>query len=71
MHLLAIDQINIFCKDGQLNGEERAKYANANATAAKYAMTASSFEKGERIDLLPERDELQLDMTFKLRFLYC
>ena len=47
MHLLAVDHITIYCKDGQLSHEERSKYANASATASHYAMAGSSFEKGE------------------------
>ena len=47
MHLLAVDQINIYCKDDQLSHEERSEYARANAGAAHYAMAGSSFEKGE------------------------
>ena len=47
MHLLAVDQINLFCKDGELDEYERSAFALANTTAAKYAMAASSFEKGE------------------------
>ena len=49
IHLLAVDQINMFCKDGNPNLEERSNYAQANATAAKLAIAASSFEKGEFI----------------------
>ena len=52
MHLLAVDQINIYCKSdqlshGHLSCEERSGYARANAVAAHYAMAGSSFEKGE------------------------
>eukprot|EP00571_Detonula_confervacea_P007852 CAMPEP_0172328136 /NCGR_PEP_ID=MMETSP1058-20130122/60192_1 /TAXON_ID=83371 /ORGANISM="Detonula confervacea, Strain CCMP 353" /LENGTH=1251 /DNA_ID=CAMNT_0013045237 /DNA_START=1035 /DNA_END=4787 /DNA_ORIENTATION=- len=45
VHLLAVDQINVFCKDGNLSHEECAQYAHANATAAKFALGASSFEQ--------------------------
>ena len=47
LHLLAVDQINIFCRDGNPSPEERSQYANNNAVAAKFAISASSFEQGE------------------------
>ena len=31
MHLLAVDNINIYCMDNQLSHEERSEYARANA----------------------------------------
>ena len=49
MHLLAVDHINMFCEVGSLSSDERAEYAKANAKAAKYAIAASSFEKGELV----------------------
>jgi len=45
IHLIAVDQINIFCKDGSLSLEECAQYAHANATAAESAIESCSFEK--------------------------
>lgn len=45
LHNLAVDQINNYCKDSLPSSEERALYANINATAAKYAMSSSSFEQ--------------------------
>ena len=50
MHLLAVDQINFSCNDGQnhdLSHDDLTECAKANSIAAKYAMAASSFEKGE------------------------
>ena len=47
IHLLAMDQINIYCKDGILSSEERSQFANSNSVAAKFAIAASSFEQGE------------------------
>jgi len=47
MHLLAVDQINLFCTEENPSPEERLRYAAANALAARYAMAASSFDKGE------------------------
>eukprot|EP00579_Thalassiosira_antarctica_P013053 CAMPEP_0201946684 /NCGR_PEP_ID=MMETSP0903-20130614/54545_1 /ASSEMBLY_ACC=CAM_ASM_000552 /TAXON_ID=420261 /ORGANISM="Thalassiosira antarctica, Strain CCMP982" /LENGTH=247 /DNA_ID=CAMNT_0048489789 /DNA_START=286 /DNA_END=1026 /DNA_ORIENTATION=+ len=37
MHLLATDQINLFCKDGDPSLEECSQFAISNATAAKFA----------------------------------
>jgi len=47
IQLLAVDQINRCCKeeDGSLTPEERSKYAHANADAAKFAISASSFKQ--------------------------
>jgi len=46
IHLLAMDQINIFCK-GRDNHcpEEREQFAKNNVVAAKFAIAASSFEQ--------------------------
>jgi predicted ATPase len=44
-HLLAIDQINLFCKDGIPSQEERPMYAQSNCKAAKLAMATSSFDQ--------------------------
>lgn len=47
IHLLAVDQINKYCRDnGDLSPMERAHYADCNATAAKFAVSTSSFEQG-------------------------
>ncbi len=51
--LLAVEQINMFCKEVILSGksilspEERSDFARANAAAAKFALSSSSFEQGE------------------------
>ena len=50
--LLAVDQINQFCKDGKLSSEERNRYITANASAAKFAIASSSFEQGELLFLV-------------------
>jgi predicted ATPase len=47
IHILAVDQINIFCKDSSPSPEERSQFANANYLAAKFAISASSFEQGK------------------------
>jgi predicted ATPase len=47
VHNLAIDQINIFCKDCIPSPEECQIFAQSNAAAAKFAVSASSFEQGE------------------------
>ena len=63
MHLLAVDQINVFLRDGeddQLSHEERSEYANTNATAAHYSMAGSSFEKGECLPSKPFIPSLSL-----------
>lgn len=44
--LIAVDQINIYCKDGDLSPDDRALYASGNAAAAKSAIASSNFEKG-------------------------
>ena len=52
IHLLATDQLNFYCKDDDvntLNQEERSLLTRANATAAKFAIAASSFKQGETI----------------------
>lgn len=46
-HLLATDQLNIYCKDGELSQEERSLFSSVNATAAEFAAAISSFEQGE------------------------
>eukprot|EP00581_Thalassiosira_minuscula_P014649 CAMPEP_0183717158 /NCGR_PEP_ID=MMETSP0737-20130205/10846_1 /TAXON_ID=385413 /ORGANISM="Thalassiosira miniscula, Strain CCMP1093" /LENGTH=1487 /DNA_ID=CAMNT_0025946545 /DNA_START=29 /DNA_END=4489 /DNA_ORIENTATION=+ len=45
VHLLAVDQINIYCKDTSLTQAERSEFASINTTAAKFAIAASSFEQ--------------------------
>ena len=45
-HLLAVEQINKYCKDATLSEEERSHYAEINATAAKFSIAESSFEQG-------------------------
>ena len=49
IHLIAVDQINIYCKGTYLSEEERSQFASINATAAKFAIAASRFEQGEFI----------------------
>jgi len=45
-HLLAVEQINFYCQDVSiLCPEECAQFACINATAAKFAIAASSFEQ--------------------------
>lgn len=49
IHLLAVDQINLSCKDMQtitMPIQERSTFAQANVTAAKMAIASSSFEQG-------------------------
>lgn len=45
MRLLAVDQVNMFCKDGNPNAEERSLFSESNATAAKLALASSSFDQ--------------------------
>ncbi|KAL9184866.1 hypothetical protein ACHAXT_002643, partial [Thalassiosira profunda] len=45
IHLLAVAQINLFCKDGTPSPEERSQFASCNSQAAKYAIACSSFEE--------------------------
>jgi len=45
IYLLAVDQINIYCKDAVLSQEKRSQHASINATAAKFTMASSSFER--------------------------
>lgn len=47
IHLLAVDQINIFAKDAFLSSDEKSQYADINATAAKFSIGLSSFEQGQ------------------------
>ena len=44
---LAVDQINIYSKDAALSAEERSQYASCNATAAKFALSASRVDSGK------------------------
>mmetsp|Transcript_12564 Transcript_12564/g.27248 ORF Transcript_12564/g.27248 Transcript_12564/m.27248 type:complete len:1558 (+) Transcript_12564:111-4784(+) len=44
-HLIAVDQINIYCKGAILSPEERSQYAEINATAAKFSIAGSTFEQ--------------------------
>ena len=45
--LLGVDQINIYCKEGALNSQERSRFATSNAMGAKIAIRASNFAKCE------------------------
>ena len=45
--LLAVNQINLFCKDGTPSPEERSQFAQSNARAAKRAVAAFSFDQGK------------------------
>mmetsp|Transcript_37833 Transcript_37833/g.66339 ORF Transcript_37833/g.66339 Transcript_37833/m.66339 type:complete len:448 (+) Transcript_37833:2-1345(+) len=45
IHLIAVDQINIYCKGTHLSDEERSQFASINATAAKFSIAASRFEQ--------------------------
>ena len=47
IHLLAVDQLNIYTKDAILSSEERAHIASINTTAARFAIAEFSFERGE------------------------
>ena len=47
VHLLAVNQINLYCEDQNLSPEERSQFAYVNATAAKYAVAAYSFGQGQ------------------------
>ena len=47
IHMLAVDQINLFCRDGTPSSEERALFANSNAKAAKFALSSYSFKQGK------------------------
>lgn len=47
IHLLAVDHLNIYGKDGNLSLDERSQYIHANARAVEYAVALSSFEQGE------------------------
>ncbi len=48
VHMLAVDQINIFAKgyETALSPEERRQYAEINATAAEQLIAASTHEQG-------------------------
>merc|ERR1711966_500175 len=46
--LLGVDQINIYCKEGALNSQERSRFATSNAMGAKIAIRASNFAKSRQ-----------------------
>jgi predicted ATPase len=48
LHLLAVDQINMFCRGADPSPEDRTLFASVNAQAAKYAVAGSSFDQGKR-----------------------
>ncbi|KAL9178272.1 hypothetical protein ACHAXT_001700 [Thalassiosira profunda] len=45
IHMLAVDQINLFCREGTPSSEERALFASSNAKAAKFALSSYSFKQ--------------------------
>jgi len=71
-HLIAVDQINIYCKGAILSPEERSQYAEINATAAKFSIAGSTFEQARSyIDhgkqlLDPQHWENQYYLSLKL-----
>ena len=48
-HLIAVDQINIFCNDCSLSQEERPRFAAHQLHAAKIALKESNFEQGNSL----------------------
>ena len=48
IHILAVDQINLYIKDTDtLSSEEKSRFAKINASAAKFSIASSLFEQGQ------------------------
>ena len=58
IHLLAVDQINIYCDEGTLSPQECYQFAKINVTAAKFAIAESSFGKGQFITAISSNRSL-------------
>jgi predicted ATPase len=47
IHLIAVDQINLFCAGARLTREDRSQFAIYNAKAAKIAIEKTNFGSGQ------------------------